>query len=106
MNSKTQPVYAIVQLKIHDKDAYFNDYAAHLAPIGQRHGVERVAVSQEPEVIEGTYGKDNTIILKFPSRAEFDAWYSDPEYQPLKDIRFGAIDLSQSTIILVPEFEA
>lgn len=103
---QTHPIYAIVQLKIDDKDAYFNDYAAHLSDLGKKHGVERIAVSQTPDVIEGSYEKDNTIILKFPSRDAFDAWYLDEQYQPLKDIRFAATDRAHSSIILLPEFSA
>ncbi|WP_057465367.1 DUF1330 domain-containing protein [Pseudovibrio sp. POLY-S9] len=98
-------VYAIVQLSIHDVDRYFNDYSAHLGSISARHGVERIAVSQHPDVIEGTYQKENTLILKFANRAVFDAWYNDPEYQPYKKIRHSVTDPNASTIVVLPAFQ-
>lgn len=67
----------------------------------KRHGVEAVAVSPSTEAVEGTT-PGVTAILRFPDRAAFDAWYSDPDYQPLLARRRALTDLDRSSLVVLP----
>ena len=100
--SDQSPVYMIVMLDISDMDAFMADYAAPLQPIHQRHGVELVVASPAPTVLEGSYDKSMTVVLKFPSAEAQAAWYADPEYQPLLQRRHELTNTDSSVALVVP----
>jgi len=100
----TAPVYMLVQLEIAHRDRFFSEYAGPLGPIHQRHGVEVLVATPEVEVLEGEYSKNFTVVLKFPSAKAQADWYSDPDYQPLKEIRAQTTNESRSTLLLAPHF--
>lgn len=102
--TESSAVYAIIQLEVTDPTAFFRDYAGPLQPISQKHGVEVVAASAEPQVIEGDYGPNFTVILRFPSAQAQADWYADPEYQPLLARRREVTNLEHSTFVLLPSF--
>ena len=81
------PAYVIGQLDIHDLDAY-QAYLDGFMPSFLRHGGELLATSRaETEVLEGSWAKPRTVIMRFPSVADAKAWHIDPEYSELATIR-------------------
>lgn len=81
------PAYVIGQLEIHDPDAY-QAYLDGFMPSFLRHGGELLATSRaETEVLEGTWAKPRTVIMRFPSLDSAKAWHEDPEYRTLSEIR-------------------
>lgn len=96
------PVYAIGQFAIEDMARFQSEYVAPLHEINARHQIELVAAAPEPEVIEGQPDSRLTVVLKFPSRAAFDAWYTDADYQPLIALRHRVTDLAKSAFTLLP----
>jgi uncharacterized protein (DUF1330 family) len=50
-----------------------------------------VALSPAPKVLEGIWGGNWTVVIRFPSMAVAEAWYNSPEYQPLKDLRINEL---------------
>lgn len=95
------PVIVVASLAVTDMAAFQTDYAQPLQAINKRHGVEAVAVSPSTEAVEGTT-PGVTAILRFPDRAAFDAWYSDPDYQPLLARRRALTDLDRSSLVVLP----
>ncbi|MEM8793340.1 MAG: DUF1330 domain-containing protein [Pseudomonadota bacterium] len=99
------PVYLIVQMKITDREMFGERYAAPLMPQLLEHGVEILAVDPAATVVEGAYGKNSTVILRFPSREIFDVWYGSDAYQPLKTVRAELSDASETLMLLVDGFD-
>lgn len=98
------PVYMIVMLNVTDMDAFMRDYARPLQPHNAKHGVEALVATGAPRVLEGSYDKSLTVVLKFPSSEVQQAWYEDPEYQPLLQRRFALTDTDSSLALVVPHF--
>ncbi len=103
--SELSPVYLIVQLDITDMERFFGEYAMHMQPINQAHGVEVLVGSPEVEALEGSYDRNFTVVLKFPSAQAAQAWYADPDYQPLKAKRQELTNPGTSSMILAPAFQ-
>ncbi|MEM0948685.1 MAG: DUF1330 domain-containing protein [Pseudomonadota bacterium] len=98
-------VYMIVMLDVDDMDAFFADYVAPLKSHNQKYGVETLVGTPAPEVLEGTYSKSLTVVLKFKSAAVQRSWYTDPAYQPLLKRRFELTNTETSLALVAPEFQ-
>lgn len=103
--TRSNPVYAIAQLDILDPDAFFKDYVSPLQAINAKYDVEVLAASQDAQVFEGEYSCNFTVILRFPSSEIHDAWYSDPDYQPLITRRRELTNTDVSRFLVIPAFE-
>ncbi|MBM1634367.1 DUF1330 domain-containing protein [Sulfitobacter mediterraneus] len=102
--SDTSPVYMIVMLDIDDMPAFFEDYARPLQAIHAKHGVEVLAATPEPQVLEGEYAKSFTVMLKFASAKAHADWWADPDYQPLRQRRHELTNTDTSVALVVPSF--
>ena len=69
------------------------EYRKGAGPIVRRHGGELLGRSNAPDTLHGE-GVDSVVVFRFPDRAAVDAWLADPDYQPLKQIRDQAVDMS------------
>lgn len=79
--------YVIGQLKISDPERY-QKYLDGFMPSFKRHGGEVLASTRkETQVLEGSWTLPRTVILRFPDLESANAWYNDPEYQELCEIR-------------------
>ncbi|MEO0974764.1 MAG: DUF1330 domain-containing protein [Pseudomonadota bacterium] len=100
--SDQNEVFAIAQLEVTDLETFMRDYAGPLQPIRAKHGVVVVAASSETKVLEGEYGHNLTVILKFPSAQAQEAWYADPDYQPLIKRRQELTLAANSRLVVLP----
>lgn len=50
-----------------------------------------LAVDQDAEVVEGKVGS-RTVLIDFPDKAAFRAWYDSPAYQEIVQLRLNAVD--------------
>lgn len=80
-------VYAVALIKIQDRDAY-RRYEAGFSPVFAKHRGEILAVEEAPRVIEGDWPYTRTVIIRFPTEDDFQAWYHSPEYQEIAKHRF------------------
>ena len=62
---------------------------------------EVLVLEENSEVVEGSTEFPRTIVIKFKSRADAEAWYKSPEYQSVLPLRLAAID---GFTVLVDEF--
>ena len=90
------PVYAIAQNTVTDPDR-MQEYLDRVGPTVPE-GVRMLASDEHPEVVEGDGPAIRTVLLEFPDRDAFDAWYQSDEYQELAAIRMAA---APGTFILV-----
>ena len=81
--------YLIVNLDVHDTDAY-EEYKSGAAALVERHGGEYLVRGGNLDILEGQWTPTRLVLLKFPNRAALDAFFSDPDYAPLKKIRHSS----------------
>ena len=93
------PVYLLALLAVKDMASFQAGYVGPLKAINDRHGVEAVVATPHLAAIEGEVRENLAAVLRFPSHAALDAWYSDPDYQPLIAARKNATDQSVSRLI-------
>lgn len=93
--------YITVNLDITDRKMY-DEYVAAVIPLLNKHGAEIVAADYDAKTLEGST-RDVCVILRFESQAAAIGWYADPDYEPLKKMRFAATD--NATLMLGEGFE-
>lgn len=93
-------VYAIVQLKINDRESY-DKYQNEFWPVFKKFN-GRLLVSQEkPEIVEGEWNKDKVVVISFPDRESFIDWSTSPAYLKIAKHRHSG---STASLILADEF--
>ena len=79
-------VYMILDAEVHDTEAY-EKYKEAAPQYVARHGGEYCCRGGKIDVLAGEWLPERVVVLKFPSRAAFDAMMADPDYQPWKELR-------------------
>lgn len=87
MSDKTPPAYLIAKLTVKDREAYLSRYGRPVYPLLEAAGGEILAVSQQPEVAEGEWDGNWTLLVKFPSMAALKKYYTSSEYAPYLSLR-------------------
>lgn len=82
----------------HSLDEYIPQALETMAP----YAPEVQVLEEDSQVIEGDTSYPRTIVIKFKSRADAEAWYNSPEYQAVLPLRLAAIE---GFTVLVDEFE-
>lgn len=82
-------VYFIVNSTITDRAALDEYSAAAGATLGGIDMTLRV-VTNEAETIEGQPAGARVVIIEFPDRDAFHAWYDSPAYQAIIGMRFAS----------------
>jgi uncharacterized protein (DUF1330 family) len=84
-------VYALAQLRIHDRERY-GRYMSHFMPVLDRYNGRLLAADETPRVLEGQWWDRNKVVLmQFEDAAAFRAWATSPEYTEIaEDRRAGA----------------
>ena len=90
-------VYAIATLNIHDRERYAA-YEGGFMDILSKHDGSILAVDESPATIEGTWDFTRTVLISFPDRAAFDAWYESDAYQEILTHRLAA---SNGNVVLL-----
>ena len=83
------PAYLIVEHQITDA-AKFEEYRVKAGPIIARHGGRYITKGDSHRIIEkdnAVWQPERVVLIEFPDMAALDAWYNDPDYQPLIALR-------------------
>ena len=91
------PVYAIAQGRIENREM-LDRYVAKVIPTIESGGGRILGFDESPEVVEGEVAYPRTVILEFPSREVFRAWYDSAEYQAILPLR---LDSTPGTLIVI-----
>jgi uncharacterized protein (DUF1330 family) len=84
------PVYLVARGRIHDQEMH-DDYVAKAVPTFPA-DARVLAVDLETEMVEGAATDRRTVVIEFPSREAFRAWYDSPEYQAVLPLRLGSVE--------------
>lgn len=79
-------VYVIINLEVHDAEAY-EEYKAKVPALIHKHGGEYVVRGGKFMVLEGDWKPSRLVLLRFPDAAAVQALLADLDYQPLKALR-------------------
>lgn len=86
------PVYFLVDIAaVNDPDA-MADYATGVLATVERHGGRYLVHGGPAETVEGAWRLGTPVLLEFPSRADFEAWYGSEDYAPLLRQRLAATE--------------
>ena len=90
-------VYVVAQGRIENREM-LNEYVAKAIPTIQSGGGRILGFDESPEVVEGEVEHPRTVILEFPSREVFRAWYDSDAYQAILPLR---LESTPGTLIVV-----
>ena len=93
--------YVIVTEAIKDQ-AGMAAYSRASGPSIVQSGASILAVDPQPEVLEGEWHGDRTVVLEFESVDAARAWYQSESYQQAKPLRQAAAD---SNVVILSGFE-
>ena len=89
--------YIIADIEITDSNAY-EEYRQRVPAIIAAYGGRYLTRGGAVQVLEGTWSPRRAVIVEFPSLAAVNAFWTSPEYQPLRAIRERA---SKSNLVAV-----
>jgi len=81
--------YFMANIRIRDKQ----EYQKYLDPSGEifaKYKGTYLAVDNDPEVLEGDWDYSRAVLIRFPSKEDFEAWYKSKEYQEILKYRLSA----------------
>ncbi len=81
--------FFIAQIKINDSSEY-QKYVDKVSEVFNKFNGEYLAVDDSPSVLEGEWDYTRTVLIKFKSRSDFEAWYNSEEYQTILKYRLKA----------------
>lgn len=90
-------VYAIAQLKIHDREVY-NRYLVRFMDVLKAHKGRLLAADDSPRVLRGDVSMDKVVLLSFDNEDQFRAWGASSEYAEISKDRDASSD---ATILFV-----
>jgi uncharacterized protein (DUF1330 family) len=78
--------YVIADIEILDSKG-FEEYRQRVPATIAAFGGRYLARGGATEVLEGSWSPKRCVILEFPDMDKFRAWWSSPEYLPLRALR-------------------
>lgn len=83
--------YVVVNVTITDR-SMLDQYRAAVGATMAGHDVELLLSSNDAEAVEGTPAGERVVILRFPDRAAFRAWYDSDAYQAVIGLRLDSTE--------------
>jgi uncharacterized protein (DUF1330 family) len=83
------PAFVIVEIEVHDPEAYENYRSLAPASI-EAYGGRFIARGGATESLEGDWAPERIVVLEFPSLKRARQWWASPEYSDAKAIRMRA----------------
>jgi uncharacterized protein (DUF1330 family) len=99
MSAKT-PAYLLAQIDVKNYDDYVQQYGFPALPLFQKHNAEILVASPTKVVKEGEWVGNWTVVLRFASMEDAEAFYNDEDYAPLKKLRIGQLTNSNAVVLL------
>lgn len=97
-------VYFIAQLKVDDMEAFQSGYVPPVAKMLGKTSALVLAVTPTPQVVEGEWDSNWTVLMRFDNQADFDAFYQDETYQnQFIPVRTKAASINN--VVVLPAFD-
>jgi uncharacterized protein (DUF1330 family) len=93
--------YLVLMQQVDDVDRYRNEYLPGLRPFLAKYGGEVLVAGFDAEPAEGE-PPNSTVVIRFADTAAAWGLLGDPDYRPVKELRFGIT--SRGQMVIAPEF--
>ena len=93
--------YLVLMPQVDEIDRYRSEYLPGVRPVLRKHGGEIVVAGFDAEPAEGE-PPNSTVVIRFADTAAVWGFLNDPDYQPVKEIRFSVTSREQA--VVAPEF--
>lgn len=85
-------VYALAQLRIHDRAPY-ERYMSRFMPVLEQYNGRLLASDEAPRVLEGEWwDRTKVVLMAFEDKDSFRAWATSPEYTEISADRKAGAD--------------
>jgi len=81
--------YVVSMMSIHDAETY-SKYTDRTPPIVKKYGGKFLTRGEAVTCVEGENYEGRLVILEFPSKADINAWFNDPDYQEAMKFRHAS----------------
>jgi uncharacterized protein (DUF1330 family) len=95
------PAYFIFHNRIHNQDK-MQEYIGKAFASLQAYEPEFLVLDENTHMVEGSSEYPRTIVIKFKTRAQAEAWYNSPAYREALPLRLAACE---GTAMLVDGYE-
>ena len=93
--------YLVLMQQVHDVDRYRNEYLTGVRPFLKKYGAEVLVAGFDAEPAEGE-PPNSTVVIRFADTAAAWGFLNDPDYRPVKELRFRLTSRGQA--VVAPEF--
>ena len=93
--------YLVLMQQVDDIDRYRAEYLPGLRPFLKKYGAEVLVAGFDAEPAEGE-PPNSTVVLRFADAASAWGLLNDPDYRPVKEVRFSVTSRGQA--VVAPEF--
>lgn len=93
--------YFVLMQHVDDIERYREEYIRHVGPLLRKHGAEVLVAGFGFAAAEGD-PPNSTVVLRFADVEAAQAFLDDPDYKPIKDVRFSLTSRRQA--VIAPEF--
>ena len=83
------PAYVVSMMSVHDAETY-RHYTDRTPPIVKKYGGKFLTRGDAFTCVEGNDYDGRLVILEFPSKADVEAWFADPDYQEAMQFRHAS----------------
>lgn len=81
--------YFAAQIRINDPEEY-DKYLENFDEIFSKYKGEYLAIDESPTLLEGSWDYNKSVLIRFSSKEDFEAWYYSDEYQEILKHRLKA----------------
>ena len=93
--------YFVLMQQVNDIERYRDEYIGAVRPLLKKHGAEVLVTGFTFVEAEGD-PPNSTVVIRFADVESAQAFLDDPEYKPVKDLRFSITSRGQA--VVAPEF--
>lgn len=90
--------YFVLMQQVDDTNRYRNEYVPSVLPLLEKHGGEVLVAGFDAEPAEGK-PPNSTIVLRFPDAGAAWGFLDDPDYRPVKELRFSITSRGQAVVV-------
>lgn len=81
--------YFLASISIRDEEEY-QHYLDKADEVFSRYNGEYLAIDEHPVVLEGEWESERAVLIRFATKADFEAWYRSGDYQAILKHRLSA----------------
>ncbi|MEM7271457.1 MAG: DUF1330 domain-containing protein [Actinomycetota bacterium] len=91
------PAYVVAMMTVHDADGY-RKYTDRTSAIVKKYGGRFLTRGEPVTTLEGERYDGRMVLLEFPTQADVEAWFADPDYQEAVTFRHAASTMHMALV--------